>query len=154
MVEQSGRAKISGDAKADRNREISALNGCTCVTYVTQVRAQTSRNRGQEATKLNSAERARPRQMLGIWLEIFYFEPDLGLKLGQTKPNISGTVPTNRHTTIPNDSGQISACLDYDQQLFKLRVSRVKDRSLNQGIQPIMQAARRYENTPDVCRWN
>ena len=39
--------------------------------------------------------------------EIFDFEPDLGLKR-------TGAVPTNRHTTIPNDSGPISVCFgDY-----------------------------------------
>ncbi len=45
---------------------------------------------------------------------VFDVEPDLGLKLGQTKPKISGTVPTKRHTTIPNDSGPMSACFDED----------------------------------------
>ncbi len=59
-----------------------------------------------------SAELKGPRKIVRMWLEIFDFKPDLGLKLGQTKPQISGTVPTNRHTTIPNNSGPISACLD------------------------------------------
>ncbi len=45
---------------------------------------------------------------------------DLGLKLGQTEPNISGTVYTNRHTTIPNDSEPISACFDGDPKLLNL----------------------------------
>ncbi len=45
---------------------------------------------------------------------MFDFEPDLGLKLGQTKPKISGTVPTNRHTTISSDSVPSSACFDDD----------------------------------------
>ncbi len=35
--------------------------------------------------------------------DIFDFEPELGLKRSQTKPKIPGTVPTDRHTTIPND---------------------------------------------------
>jgi hypothetical protein len=48
-------------------------------------------------------------QLSRIRPEIFDFEPELHLKLGQTKPKISGTVPTNRHTTFPNDSGPISA---------------------------------------------
>ena len=34
----------------------------------------------------------------------------LDLKLGHTQPKISCTIPTSRHTTIPNDSGSISAC--------------------------------------------
>jgi hypothetical protein len=38
----------------------------------------------------------------------------LGLKLGQTKPKTSGTVLTNSYTTIPNDSGPISASFDDD----------------------------------------
>ncbi len=46
--------------------------------------------------------------------EIFDFESDLGLKPGQTNPQISRTVLTNRDTTIPNDSGPISACFDDD----------------------------------------
>ncbi len=50
--------------------------------------------------------------------EIFDFEPDLGLELGQTKPKISGTETTNRHTSIPNDYGPISVCLDDDPKLF------------------------------------
>ncbi len=45
---------------------------------------------------------------------IFDFEPDLGLKLGQTKPKISSAVPTDRNTTIPNDLGQISTCFADD----------------------------------------
>ncbi len=44
--------------------------------------------------------------------EILDFEPEWGLKRSQTKPKVSVTVPTNRHTTIPNDSGAISACFD------------------------------------------
>ena len=47
------------------------------------------------------------------------FEPDFGLKLGQTEPNISGSVPTNRHTTIPNDSGTISSCFDDDPETVR-----------------------------------
>ncbi len=60
------------------------------------------------------AELKEPRTLLRIRPEIFDFEPDLGPKLGQTKPKISSTVPTNRHTTIPNGSRPISACLDDD----------------------------------------
>jgi hypothetical protein len=50
--------------------------------------------------------------------EIFDLEPDLSLKLGQTEPKISGTVPTNRHTTIPNDSGPNSASFNDDPKLL------------------------------------
>ena len=56
--------------------------------------------------------------------EIFDFEPDLGLKLGQTKPNISGTVPTKGHTSIPNDSGPSSACFDEDPKLFNCEIAQ------------------------------
>ncbi len=59
-----------------------------------------------------SAELAGPRKPLTIRLEIFDFEPDLGLKLDQTKPKISGTVPANWHTTILRDSGPTSAHFD------------------------------------------
>ena len=56
--------------------------------------------------------------------EIFDVEPDLGLKLGQTKPKISGTVPTNRHATIPNDSGPISACFDDGPKLLNCEMAQ------------------------------
>ncbi len=59
---------------------------------------------------LNSAELQGPGTLLRIQPGIFDFAPDLSLKRSQTKPKISGTVPTDRHTTIPNDSGPISAC--------------------------------------------
>ncbi len=62
----------------------------------------------------NSAELKGPGKLSRIRPEIFDFEPDLGRKPGQNKPKMSGTVPTNRHTTIPNDSGPISACFDDD----------------------------------------
>ena len=42
------------------------------------------------------------------------YEPASGLKLGQPKPKLSGTVPTNRRTSIPNDSGPMSVCFDDD----------------------------------------
>ncbi len=56
--------------------------------------------------------------------EVFDFEPELGLKLGQTEPKISGTVPTNRHTTIPNDSGPVSACFDDDSKLLNCEIAQ------------------------------
>ncbi len=64
-----------------------------------------------------SAEAKGPRKLLRVRPDIFDFQPDLGLQLGQTKPKISGTVPTNRHTTIPDDYGPISACFDDDPKL-------------------------------------
>ncbi len=54
----------------------------------------------------NSAELPGPRTLLGIRTEIIDFEPDLDLKLHQTKFTRYGMVPTDRHTTIPNDSGR------------------------------------------------
>ncbi len=54
---------------------------------------------------------------------IFDFEPDVGL-LGQTRPEISGTIPTNRNTTIPNDSGLISACFDDDPKLLNCEIAQ------------------------------
>ncbi len=53
-----------------------------------------------------------PEPCLRIRPGIFDFEPDLGLKRSQTKPQIPGMVPTDRHTTIPKDSGPISSCFD------------------------------------------
>ncbi len=72
----------------------------------------------------DSAELKGPRKLLRIRPGIFEFEPDLGLKLGQTKPKISGTVPTNRHTTIPNDSGPVSACFDDDPKLLNCEIAQ------------------------------
>ncbi len=57
---------------------------------------------------------------------IFDFASDLGPKLGQTQPNISGTVPTNRHTKIPNDSGPISACVDDDPTILNCEIAHPK----------------------------
>ena len=57
---------------------------------------------------------SNPNAFFKIRPEIFDFEPDLGLKLGLTKPTLSGTVPKKRHTTIPNDSGPTSVCFDDD----------------------------------------
>ncbi len=56
-----------------------------------------------------SAELKGPRTLLRIRPGIFDFEPDLGLKRRQTKPKIHGTVPTDRRTTIPKDSGPTSS---------------------------------------------
>ncbi len=59
-----------------------------------------------EARKMlsNLGRARRVRQLLRIRPKIFDFEPDLGLKLGQTRPKISSTVPTDRRTTTPYDS--------------------------------------------------
>jgi hypothetical protein len=46
----------------------------------------------------------------------------LSLNLGQAKPKISGTAPTNRHTPIPNESGTISACLEGDAKLVNCEI--------------------------------
>ncbi len=71
----------------------------------------------QELRGTNPAEIKGPRKVWRIRQEISNFEPDLGLRLGTTKPNTSGTAPTNWYTTIPNDSGPISACFDDDPKL-------------------------------------
>ncbi len=49
-----------------------------------------------------SAEHKVPRKLVRIRPKIFEFDAALGLKLGQTNPKISGTVPTNRHTKKTN----------------------------------------------------
>ncbi len=56
--------------------------------------------------------------------EIVDFEPDSGLKVGQTNPKISGMLPTDRHTTIPNDSGPFSACFDDDPKLLNCVIAQ------------------------------
>ncbi len=72
----------------------------------------------------DSAELKGPRKLLRIRPGIFDFEPDLGLKLGQTEPEISGTAPTDRHTTIPNDSAPTSACFGDDPQLVNCEIAQ------------------------------
>ncbi len=64
-----------------------------------------------------SAELKGPRKLSRIRAEISDFEPDLKLKLNQTPAKTSGAVPTDRHTTIPNDYEPISACFDDDPKL-------------------------------------
>ncbi len=56
--------------------------------------------------------------------EIFDFQPDVGLKRSHTKPKIHGTAPTERHTTIPNDSGPISSCFDEDPELSNCEIAQ------------------------------
>ncbi len=46
------------------------------------------------------AELKGPRKLLRIRPETFDFELDLGLKRGQDKHKIFGTLPIGRHTTI------------------------------------------------------
>ncbi len=52
----------------------------------------------------------------------------MGLKRSQTKPKTPGTVPTDRHTTIPNDSGPISACFDDDPKLLHCEIAQPRFR--------------------------
>ncbi len=66
----------------------------------------------------NSAELQGARELVRIRPRIFDVEPNLGLKLGQIKPKIFGTVPANQHRTIPNDSGPISTCFDDDPEVL------------------------------------
>ncbi len=67
---------------------------------------------------VHSTDLTGPRKVVRIRQGIFDFEPDLGLRLGQTEPQTSGTVSIIRHATIPNDSGPISACFDDDPTLL------------------------------------
>ncbi len=56
------------------------------------------------------------RRFVGVWaapgapktvFHFSFFESDLGLKLGQAKLQIQGTVPADRHAAIPNDSDPV-----------------------------------------------
>ncbi len=76
------------------------------------------------ATGAFSAELEGPRTLLRIRLGIFDFQLDFGLNLGQTKPKISGTVPTSRHTTNPNDSGSISESFNDDPKLKNCEIAQ------------------------------
>ncbi len=79
---------------------------------------------GEDSAVLLLAEIDGPRTNVRIRPGIFDFVPDLGLKLGQTKPKISGAVPTNRHTTIPKESGPISACFGDDPKLLNSEMAQ------------------------------
>jgi hypothetical protein len=72
---------------------------------------------------LNSAELKSPRKCIRVRRQIFEFEPDLGLNLGQAKPKLSGAVPTDRHTTIPNDPGPNLACFDDGPKLLNNEIA-------------------------------
>jgi hypothetical protein len=61
---------------------------------------------------LGSAALKGARPLLRIGPEICDFEPDLGLERGQTAPQIADTVPADQRTTIPKDSGPMSACFE------------------------------------------
>ena len=71
-----------------------------------------------------SAELTKPRKLVRIRPGIFDFKPNLGLKLGQTKPQISATAPIKRHTTIPNDSGPISKRFDDNPKLLNCAIAQ------------------------------
>jgi hypothetical protein len=60
------------------------------------------------------------------WPEIFDFEAELGFKRSQTKPRIHCTVPKNRHTTIPNASGPMSAWFDDDLKLLNCEIAQLR----------------------------
>ncbi len=59
----------------------------------------------------------------------------MGLKRGQTRPKIHGTVSTNRHTTIPNDSGPISACFDDDPKLVNCEIAQPRPTPFGGGYE-------------------
>ncbi len=57
----------------------------------------------------------------------------MGLKRRQTKPKINGTVPTNRHTTIPNDDGPISASFDDDPKRPNCEIAQPRQGPFSHG---------------------
>ena len=61
-------------------------------------------NTEQIRPEIVSAELKGPRKLRRIRSAIFDFEAELDPNRSQTKPKIPGTVPTDRRTTIPNDS--------------------------------------------------
>ncbi len=52
---------------------------------------------------------------------IFDSEPDLGLKLGQATPQLSGTVPTNRHTIFDDDPTLFDCEIAQPSTLLRLK---------------------------------
>ncbi len=74
---------------------------------------------------IRSAELKGPRKLSMIRPKISNFVPDLGPERRQTKPKIPGTVPSDHHTPIPSDSGQISVCYDDDPKLLKYEILHV-----------------------------
>jgi hypothetical protein len=78
----------------------------------------------QDMVSLEIKPPGRSAELKGPRKGICDFEQDLGQKLGQTKPKISGTAPTNRDTTIPNVSGPTSSCFDDDPKLFNCEIAQ------------------------------
>ncbi len=87
-----------------------------------------TRSSGASPDPQGSAELKGPRNLLRIRPENLDFQSDLGLKVGQTKPEISGTAPTARHTTLRNDSGPIPTCLDDDPKLLNCEIAPPRPR--------------------------
>ncbi len=75
-----------------------------------------------------SAELKGPGKLLRIRPETLDFGPDLGLTGNKTKPKISGTVPTDRHTTSPNDSGRIAAFPQLNERNLNCEIAQPRGR--------------------------
>jgi hypothetical protein len=92
-----------------------------------------------------SAALKGPRKLLRIRPAIFDVEPDLGLTLWQTNPRKSGAAPTNRHATIPNDSGPVSASFDDDPKLLKRVIAQPSHGSVAKTVGKHKQRANRLK---------
>ncbi len=74
----------------------------------------------RRGTAHKEAELRGPREFVKEEAENLRFRTGF-MHLGLT---VSGTVPTNRRTTIPNDSGPISWCFDDDPKLFNCEIAQ------------------------------
>ncbi len=77
----------------------------------------------------NAAELKGTRKLLSIRPDIYDFEPDLDLKRRQTKPQIPGTMPTNRFRSIRTGSGVFRP----RSNTLKLRDSSAETRRSEKG---------------------
>ncbi len=77
----------------------------------------------------------RKHNWVMIRAEFFDFDPVLGLQRSQTKPKVPGTVPTDRNTTIPCESGPTSVGFDNDPELLNCEIAQP-----NEGSPPIMNS--------------
>ncbi len=108
----------TNQSKKSRNLKLARFNAATHL--LSRCRELTAPRTLRPLARHYSAELKGHRKLVRIQPGIFDFEPDLGLTLGRIKPKISGSVPTNQHTTIPNGSGTISACFDDDLKLLRM----------------------------------
>ncbi len=104
---------------------------------------------GQTTQILNDGMIAS-KKLLRMRPEIFDSGPERNLNRSQTKPQITGTVPTDRHITIPKASGPMSACFDEDPKLVKCETAQPRPGSFELYATSLMRRCAEIQ----ACRGN